>query len=390
MKKVFILIYIAFAFCVLGCTRDMTSNVIGVPKPPELQIYTVDELDTTQRKQVVYIEVYTDSQGEFYAVPPVDDLPGMRDVVCVAGLTDAVYTEPPSDEQIWHIAIKRSSNVMMFYYIYPRTLPANKKDLLAFESQIELQGTKAAVKALFEIYINQHEDNIGIVYPYYDEAADFPFIDSEIMDFLLQPGLRSGVTCEDCYIPTQPLPLFVQSNFNFSSSIKVGDESPNFFLTNYKLRTFYVETYKDQTDRGFFVAYSKETPDTSVNFWDTVVYVPGLTDVVRQQAPGDDEIWHVTINHPGDDGIWHHNFNYLPDSNLLTYDIELYIYPRTLPLQDRLSFDGLIELQGTKEGVNALLKFYMAEFGVYISDISGDASILETGLWDKVDGPPSR
>ena len=43
MKKVFILIYIAFAFCVLGCTRDMTSNVIGVPKPPELQIYTVDE-----------------------------------------------------------------------------------------------------------------------------------------------------------------------------------------------------------------------------------------------------------------------------------------------------------------------------------------------------------
>ena len=172
IPKMSILIYIAFALSVLGCSRDITSNVIGAP---ELKTYTADELDMTQRKKVIYVEAYTNSGGGVYTTPSahVDDRQlrqGSREVrilsvsdwevVYVSALTDAIYEAPPANDEIYHIAIGDSSWGPRIY-IYQRP---NESDTAIFKNLsstfrpiVELQGTQAALNVLLWMYIEQNE-----------------------------------------------------------------------------------------------------------------------------------------------------------------------------------------------------------------------------------------
>lgn len=73
----------------------------------------------------------------------------------------------------------------------------------------------------------------------------------------------------------------------------------------------------------------------------------------------DDDLYHISIKVDGD-------------------KTDLYIYPRVLPAAQRLDFRGQIELQGTKDFVNAALLCYLSKHPDSIIDqILDDDSILD-------------
>lgn len=171
IPRMSILIYIAFALSVLGCSRDIISDVIGTPKP---KTYTAYELDMTQRKKVIYAEAYTNSGGEVYTTPSahVNDRQlrhGSREVrtlsvsdwevVYVSALTDGIYDVPPANDEIYHIVIGDSSWGPGIY-IYQRPNESDiaiVKNFSTFRPIVELQGTQAALNVLLRMYIEQNE-----------------------------------------------------------------------------------------------------------------------------------------------------------------------------------------------------------------------------------------
>ena len=101
-------------------------------------------------------------------------------------------------------------------------------------------------------------------------------------------------------------------------------------------------------------------PAETTHAADQVVHVSHLTEARHTQIPNDSDIWHIAIYDTGD-------------------GVDLYVYPRSLPPNDRLDFhegEGT-ELQGTRAGVNELLRMFLAEHNTHIASVVGDATILE-------------
>ncbi len=171
IAKTSILIYITFALSVLGCSRDITSNVISTSEP---KTYTADELDMAQRKNVIYAEAYITSDGQVYTTPGAHvadrqlqyrsnetrtlSVSGWE-VVYVSGLTEAIYDTPPANDKIYHTAIGDSSWGPGIY-IYQRPKESDTaiiKKSSTFRPIVELQGTQAALNVLLRMYIEQNE-----------------------------------------------------------------------------------------------------------------------------------------------------------------------------------------------------------------------------------------
>ena len=106
-------------------------------------------------------------------------------------------------------------------------------------------------------------------------------------------------------------------------------------------------------------------PAESINNSDTVIHVSHLTPATHTEIPTDDKIWHIAIFEPS-------------QSN----EVDLYVYPRSLPPNDRLYFhegEGT-ELQGTREGVNRLLRMFLTEHHVKVGSALGNKEIIDPDL----------
>ena len=106
-------------------------------------------------------------------------------------------------------------------------------------------------------------------------------------------------------------------------------------------------------------------PAETLNFSDTVIHVSHLSDATHTVVPTDDKIWHIAIYEP-------------PQSN----EVDLYVYPRSLPPNDRAYFhegEGT-ELQGTREGVNRLLRMFLEEHDKKIGSALGNKEIIDPDL----------
>ena len=90
-----------------------------------------------------------------------------------------------------------------------------------------------------------------------------------------------------------------------------------------------------------------------------------LTDATHVVVPSDDKIWHIAIYEP-----------------LQSNEVDLYVYPRSLPPNERLYFhegEGT-ELQGTREGVNRLLRMFLEEHDKKIGSALGNKEIIDPDL----------
>ena len=96
---------------------------------------------------------------------------------------------------------------------------------------------------------------------------------------------------------------------------------------------------------------------------DHVVHVSNLTPDTHETLPDDNAIWHIDI---------HDNPN----------SVELYVYPRSMPLDQRLDFyPGTgTELQGTRKSVNQMLRMYLKEHNTHVSSILGEESVVDNDL----------
>ena len=106
-------------------------------------------------------------------------------------------------------------------------------------------------------------------------------------------------------------------------------------------------------------------PAETLNFSDTVIHVSHLSDATHVVLPDDDKIWHIAIYEP-------------PGSQ----EVDLYVYPRSLPPNDRAYFhegEGT-ELQGTREGVNQLLRMFLEEHDKKIGQALGNKEIIDQDL----------
>ena len=106
-------------------------------------------------------------------------------------------------------------------------------------------------------------------------------------------------------------------------------------------------------------------PAETINNSDTVIHVSHLSPATHVVVPSDDKIWHIAIYEP-------------PGSQ----EVDLYVYPRSLPPNDRLYFhegEGT-ELQGTREGVNRLLRMFLEEHDKKIGSALGNKEIIDPDL----------
>lgn len=170
-QTVLFICIITFTACMLGCPRDMTLNVIGTPEPSTHHIYTIDELDMTSLRNVIYAEAYTNSDGAIYIMPDAhtDDRQFQNtfsevhtlsvsdwSVVYVSGLTDDIYNAPPANDKIYHIAIGDSSWGPGIY-IYQRPNALDTAFIKTYRPIVELQGTQAALNVLLRMYVDQNK-----------------------------------------------------------------------------------------------------------------------------------------------------------------------------------------------------------------------------------------
>ena len=104
-------------------------------------------------------------------------------------------------------------------------------------------------------------------------------------------------------------------------------------------------------------------PAETLHVADQIVHVSHLTEARHTQIPNNSEIWHIAIYDTG-------------------AGVDLYVYPRSLPPNDRLDFhsgEGT-ELQGTRAGVNELLRMFLEEHNTHIDEALGDLSIIDESL----------
>jgi hypothetical protein len=171
---------------------------------------------------------------------------------------------------------------------------------------------------------------------------------------------KDGVDGKTIYlIPQQTLTPAVHvisaNNLSFADPIPVPSteiETPTSDLI--ASRKIYVEAATHITGAIIIAPAAHITPA------DKVIYVSHLTDTQHVTPPADNKIWHIAIYNTGD-------------------GVDLYVYPRSLPPNDRLDFhegEGT-ELQGTRAGVNELLRMFLAEHNTHIASVVGDATILE-------------
>ena len=180
------------------------------------------------------------------------------------------------------------------------------------------------------------------------------------------PAGKDGKDGEDgktiYLIPQQTLTPAVHvisaNNLSFADPIPVPSteiETPTSDLI--ASRKIYVEAATHITGAIIIAPAAHITPA------DKVIYVSHLTDTQHVTPPPVNEIWHIAIYDTGD-------------------GVDLYVYPRSLPPNDRLDFhegEGT-ELQGTRAGVNELLRMFLAEHNTYIASIIGDETIVDAQL----------
>ena len=111
--------------------------------------------------------------------------------------------------------------------------------------------------------------------------------------------------------------------------------------------------------------YVHTIPVETLHPADTVVHVSHLTDATHTEIPSDDKIWHIAIK----------------DSPETQNEIWIYVYPRSLPPNDRRNdYYGGTEIQGTKDGANQLLRMYLEEHHVKIGNGVGNLEIIDKDL----------
>ena len=159
-------------------------------------------------------------------------------------------------------------------------------------------------------------------------------------------------------ILTQAVHVIHADNLSFADPIPVPavqiEEPESDLITS---RTIYVEAWMHITGAIIII------PARDITSADKVIYVSNLTTSQVVVALYDNAIWHIKI-HETPNGV------------------EIYVYPRSLPPNDRLRFypGSGTELQGTRQGVNELLRVYLSEHNTHILSVLGDETIIDAEL----------
>ena len=183
-------------------------------------------------------------------------------------------------------------------------------------------------------------------------------VDGKTIYLIPSQSLTQAVHVIPQQILTQAVHVIHADNLSFADPIPVPTvqiETPASDLT--ASRKIYVEAVTDIN--GAIII----TPAAHITPADTVIYVSNLTAAKHTNPPDPSKIWHIAI-YDTDDGV------------------DLYVYPRSLPPNDRLNFhegEGT-ELQGTRAGVNELLRVYLSEHNTHILSVLGDETIIDAEL----------